>query len=131
MPRQLKWNEPAQEAFNKLRKAFTTAPILQHPNPDIPFTVEVDASDMGVGLILSQCTDEKNKMYSVVLFSHKLFPSEQNYNVGNRELPCHKTRPGRMVSLARVSQTPVPCTVDHKNLEYLKAAKILNPREAR
>lgn len=49
--RKLKWNDLAQNTFNKV---FTAAPILQHPNPEKPFIVEVDASDLRVEAILSQ-----------------------------------------------------------------------------
>lgn len=58
-PRKLRWNDPANNAFDNLRKGFTTAPVLQHPDPEQPFIVEVDDSDCGVGDILSQHMDEK------------------------------------------------------------------------
>ncbi|XP_060792614.1 uncharacterized protein LOC132895868 [Neoarius graeffei] len=32
-PKHLHWTPAAKEAFNKLKTAFTTAPILQHPDP--------------------------------------------------------------------------------------------------
>lgn len=41
-------------AFTQLKKAFSTAPILQHPNPNYPFILEVDASETEVGAVLSQ-----------------------------------------------------------------------------
>lgn len=40
-------------AFAKLKTIFTTAPILRHPDPSMPFTVKVDAAGAGVGAILS------------------------------------------------------------------------------
>ncbi|XP_067249258.1 uncharacterized protein [Chanodichthys erythropterus] len=53
-PKYLSWSQPATNAFETLKKAFTTAPLLVHPNPDLPFVVEVDASTTGVGAVLSQ-----------------------------------------------------------------------------
>ncbi|KAL0167357.1 hypothetical protein M9458_039201, partial [Cirrhinus mrigala] len=53
-PKRLTWTTSAEHAFRDLKTAFTTAPILCHPNPDLPFLVEVDASTTGVGAILSQ-----------------------------------------------------------------------------
>ncbi|XP_075461274.1 uncharacterized protein LOC142497390 [Ascaphus truei] len=47
------WSPEATRAFEKLKKAFSSAPILVHPDPGLPFTLEVDASDVGVGAILS------------------------------------------------------------------------------
>ncbi|KAK3535798.1 hypothetical protein QTP70_021111 [Hemibagrus guttatus] len=53
-PKSLSWTSSAEEAFNTLKEAFTTAPLLVHPDPDRPFIVEVDASTTGVGAVLSQ-----------------------------------------------------------------------------
>ncbi|KAL1277068.1 hypothetical protein QQF64_023741 [Cirrhinus molitorella] len=34
--KKLDWSQPAQEAFERLKEKFTTAPILSHPNPNFP-----------------------------------------------------------------------------------------------
>lgn len=100
--------------------------ILKHPNPEKPFTIEVDASESGVGVILLQRLGEK-KLHSIAFFSKKLSLVERNYDVGNKELLavqlmleewCH------WLEGAKHSFT------DNKNLEYIKAAKRLNPRQA-
>lgn len=49
----LVWTEEAMTSFQSLKTAFTQAPLLVHPNPDLPFTVEVDTSTTGVRAILS------------------------------------------------------------------------------
>lgn len=55
-------------------------------DPKKPFIVDVDASETGVGAILSQCFGEKPKLHPMAYYSKKLTPPEQNYNIGNREL---------------------------------------------
>lgn len=50
-PRKLLWSDLARSAFSNLKLRFNTAPILHHPNPDLPFVVEVKASSCGIGLI--------------------------------------------------------------------------------
>src|SRR3979490_3028899 len=52
----LPWNftEDCRESFNKLKQAFTFAPILTHWTPDCPLIVETDASDYVLAAILSQ-----------------------------------------------------------------------------
>jgi len=49
----LHWSTDATQAFNELKNHFISAPILHHPDPNIPFVVEVDASNTGIGAILS------------------------------------------------------------------------------
>ncbi|XP_026054842.1 uncharacterized protein LOC113040853 [Carassius auratus] len=43
-PKSPSWTPSATEAFNNLKKAFTSAQLLIHPNPELLFVVEVDAS---------------------------------------------------------------------------------------
>ncbi|KAK3544542.1 hypothetical protein QTP86_015846 [Hemibagrus guttatus] len=47
-PKSLLWSPATEGALNTLKRAFTTAPLLIHPDPDKPFVVEVDASTTGV-----------------------------------------------------------------------------------
>ncbi|KAI2658554.1 Transposon Tf2-9 polyprotein [Labeo rohita] len=82
----LTWTPAAAQAYDELRQRFTTAPILHHPDPNLPFLVEVDASNTGVGAVLSQRQGQPLKTYPCAFFSHKLSPAERNYDVGNREL---------------------------------------------
>lgn len=37
------WNEEATEAFEKLKSAMSTLPVLALPNFDLPFIIETDA----------------------------------------------------------------------------------------
>ncbi|KAI2646367.1 Transposon Tf2-8 polyprotein [Labeo rohita] len=85
-PRRLTWDPAAHEAFQHIKKLFSTAPLLHHPNPNLPFTVEADASTTGVGAVLSQAVGESSILHPCAFFSRKLSPAEQNYDVGNREL---------------------------------------------
>lgn len=63
------WTPAAGEAFNALKARFTSAPILQVPDPDRQLVVEVDASDIGVGAILSQRSLGDNKLHLCAFFS--------------------------------------------------------------
>ncbi len=80
------WSEAAQGAFDRLKGLFTSAPILITPDPEKQFIVEVDASDVGVGAILSQRSSLDDKIHPCAFYSHRLSPAERNYDVGNREL---------------------------------------------
>src|SRR6516165_7612167 len=48
------WGADEQRAFERLKRALVTAPVLQSPDPDLPYVVTTDASDYAVGAVLSQ-----------------------------------------------------------------------------
>ncbi|KAL0195002.1 hypothetical protein M9458_008574, partial [Cirrhinus mrigala] len=127
----LTWSTDAVQAFHELRHRFTTAPILRHPDPQLPFLVEVDASSTGVGAVLSQRQGQPPKTYPCAFFSHKLSPAERNYDVGNRELLAIKLALEEWRHCLEGARHPFTILTDHKNLEYLRAAKVLNHRQAR
>ncbi|KAL0183658.1 hypothetical protein M9458_019354, partial [Cirrhinus mrigala] len=85
-PRTLTWTPEATLAFERLKEAFTSAPILVHPDPQKPFVVEVDASTTGVGAILSQQQGNPPQLKPCAYFSRKFNPAEKNYDISNREL---------------------------------------------
>lgn len=52
-----------------LKHLFTSAPILKHPDPELPFVVEVDASESEISAILAQHQEPTHKLFPLcVLF---------------------------------------------------------------
>ena len=47
------------EAFETLKKALISAPIVQPPDWNLPFEIMCDASDYDVGVVLGQRVDKK------------------------------------------------------------------------
>ncbi|KAK3540836.1 hypothetical protein QTP86_002347 [Hemibagrus guttatus] len=84
--RKLAWPDPAQGAFIRLKSSFTTAPILRHPDPAIPFVIKLDASSCGIGAVLSQRQRDSGKLHPCTYYSRTLTTAETNYDVGNHEL---------------------------------------------
>ncbi|XP_018410495.1 PREDICTED: myeloperoxidase-like [Nanorana parkeri] len=80
------WSQEAQAAFTQLKLQFTSAPILRHPDPELPYVLEVDASEAAVGAVLSQRQGLKSLLHPVAYFSRKLSVAERNYDVGDQEL---------------------------------------------
>ncbi len=127
----ISWAPEAEQAFHQLKSAFCTAPVLIHPDPNLRFVVEVDAATLGVGAALSQWKGETPVLHPCAYFSRKLSPAEQNYDVGNRELLAIKLALEEWRHWLEGAQYPFEVITDHKNLQYLRDAKRLNPRQAR
>ncbi|KAK3570134.1 hypothetical protein QTP86_012507 [Hemibagrus guttatus] len=130
-PKSLTWTPTALQAFDTLKQAFTTSPLLVHPDPERPFVIEVDASTTGVGAVLSQQQGKPLRLHPCAFFSRKLNPAEANYDIGNRELLAIKFALEEWRHWLEGAKHPFTVLTDHKNLEYLRAAKRLNPRQAR
>ncbi len=130
-PKSLSWTPEATQAFQHLKLAFCSAPALFHPNPTLRFVVEVDASTLGVGAVLSQWKGEPPVLHPCAYFSRKLSPAEQNYDIGDRELLAIKLALEEWRHWLEGAQHPFEVITDHKNLQYLRDARRLNPRQAR
>ena len=71
------WDEPQQRTFDSL-KALTVQPILKMADLSKPFTLQVDASNEGLGAVLLQ---DEGKKSPIAYASRKLKPSEKSYAV--------------------------------------------------
>lgn len=76
------WTSVQQAAFDDLKQALTSPPILKHPNFDYPFLVDTDACSTGLGAILMQNIDNNESVISYA--SRKLNEAEAKWCV--REL---------------------------------------------
>jgi len=79
------WNPTARVAFDTLKMAFTSTPVLIHPDPAKPFIVETNTLDFSLGAILSQFEID-GLLHPVVFYSWKLTSAEINYQVYDKEL---------------------------------------------
>uniref|UniRef100_A0A8C6PCD2 Gypsy retrotransposon integrase-like protein 1 n=1 Tax=Nothobranchius furzeri TaxID=105023 RepID=A0A8C6PCD2_NOTFU len=125
------WDAEASRSFCDLKERFIQAPILTRPDPAKQFTLEVDASDTGVGAVLSQTSPTDHRLHPCAFFSRRLSPAERNYDVGDRELLAVKLALEEWRHWLEGAEHPIVIWTDHKNLSYLKEAKRLNPRQSR
>ena len=78
------WSHAQDNAFNDIKSAMTTAPVLAIPNPALPYEVYTDASGFGVGAVLLQ--DHGRGLQPIAYLSHKLSDAERKYATHEQEL---------------------------------------------
>ena len=74
------WTTSAQEALNKIKELITQAPILRLPDFSKIYEVACDASNVGIGGVLSQ------EGHPIAFYSEKLDSSKFNYSTYDKEL---------------------------------------------
>ena len=78
------WTRACQKAFEDLKHAFTTAPVLAYYDARLEMWVETDFSDFVTAGMLLQMHD--GMLRPVAIFSKKISPAECNYIIYNKEL---------------------------------------------
>lgn len=74
--RKVQWTPECQASFDALKVALTSAPVLAYARYDQPFVVYTDASNQGLGAVLSQIQDGSERV--IAYASRSLHPTEQN-----------------------------------------------------
>jgi hypothetical protein len=69
------WDDRCEKAFQEIKNRLMTAPILAHPDFNLPFEIHTDASMKGIGAILTQTQDTQEK--AIWYASRKLTNAEQ------------------------------------------------------
>ena len=77
------WGPEQSKAFNVLSNALISSPILTYPIFSEPFVLETDASNIGIGCVLSQKRD--NKFLPLTYSSRLLRKAERNYSTTDKE----------------------------------------------
>ena len=110
------WGDKEQEAFEKLKAALTSPPILAMPCDTGELILDTDAADTGIGAVLSQCQDGVERV--VAYASRSLDARERNYCVTRKELLAvvHFVRYFKQYLLGRTFRV----RTDHAALTWLR-----------
>eukprot|EP00731_Ephydatia_muelleri_P034946 Em0087g15a len=80
-----KWTVECQLAFDVLRACLSSPPVLSYPDYSRRFVLDTDASDIGIGAVLSQ-EDATGSEVVIAYASRTLSRPEQRYCVTRKEL---------------------------------------------
>ena len=118
------WKVSCTQAFNDLKHALTTAPVLVLPDPGKPFELVCDASGFGIGAVLLQ--NERPVAY----YSRKMTAAERNYVVTEQELLA-TVEALRVFRCYLLSGQQFNLVTDNRPNTFLQTQPILSRRQAR
>ena len=115
---EFEWGLEQQNAFDKIKNILASTPMLNYPNMDLPFVVQTDACDDGLGAVLSQVVDDIERV--IEYRSRVLQPAEKIWPVREKEAlaiiyACETFRP-YLYGSKFVIET------DHQSLKWLMTA---------
>lgn len=120
----------ALDAFNRMKTAFTSAPVLAHFNDAKESFLYTDASDFAISGILYQLGDD-NERHPIAFFSRKLDTAEINYDIHDKEMLAVMASLRDFRHWLSGTLIPVSVITDHKNLQYFMSQRVLNRRQSR
>eukprot|EP00731_Ephydatia_muelleri_P034136 Em0048g12a len=127
-PTRVSWSNECEQAFTSLKGCLCSDPVLRSPNFEKQFILQTDASNRGIGAVLSQC-DEEGQEHPVAYYSRKLLPREERYSTVEKECLAIKQaiHHFRMYLLGRQFKVET----DHQALVWMDRLKDTNARLTR
>ena len=119
------WLPVHTAAFEAIKQALCSAPVLVLPDSNKPYRLIADASDLGTGAVLMQ--DD----HPIAYLSHKFSPTEANYHTGERELLAVIIALKKWRCYLQGCPGGLTLTTDHHPLKYLQTQPHLSPKQAR
>ena len=113
------WDSSGSAAFHELRAALIDAPILAFPTETGQYILDTDASNFGLGGVLSQIQNDQERV--VAYCSRALRPSQRRYCTTKREMLAVVAMCIQFRSYLRGSHFTL--RTDHKSLMWLHRFK--------
>ena len=113
------WDSSCSAAFHELRAALIDAPILAFPTETGEYILDTDASNFGLGGVLSQIQNDQERV--VAYCSRALRPSQRRYCTTKREMLAAVAMCIQFRSYLRGARFTL--RTDHKSLVWLHRFK--------
>ena len=128
--RKFVWSQDCQKAFEALKGILASAPVLQAPEMNKPFSLTVDASDNGVGAVLFQ-PGSSNVLHPVCYFSYKFKSYQKSYSTVEKEALGIVLALEKFRSYLSCTAYPITVFTDHNPLVFIERVKFKNMRVLR
>src|SRR5258708_3061266 len=119
------WGSPEQKAFDALKKAVTSAPILTFPSQSGCFHLKCNTSNFATRGVLSQA--QADGMHQPITFMSKGFSdAERNYQIHNKEMLAIMCALDEWRHFLEGATEKFEILMDHWNLAYFRDTQKLN-----
>ena len=115
------WTKEDQEAFEHLRTCLVSSPILSFPDFEKPFMIFCDASNTGLGVVLSQ--EQNGKEVVISYASRTLKGPEVRFSTTEKEALAVIYALKHYRHYLQFQKEPIKIMSDHKPLVWLAAQK--------
>ena len=129
-----KWTPECQRAFDLIKQQLTVVPLLAHANPNMPYVLYTDSSEIACGACLVQSCEEGENWIPgipnekpIYFLSHKFAPSQiRSLCVGGKELYAIVYALDKLHYWVHGAEVTI--RTDHKPLKYLLSAEQKNKK---
>ena len=118
------FDDKCLNAFETLKEALISTPIMQPPDWNLPFEIMCDASDYAVGAVLGQ--RKEKKLHAIYYASRTLDPAQMNYATTEKELLAVVFALDKFRSY--LVGAKIIIYTDHAAIRYLLSKKDAKPR---
>ncbi|XP_076067760.1 uncharacterized protein LOC143040567 [Oratosquilla oratoria] len=123
-----KWTQACQDSFASVKALLANAPVLRAPDLQRPFTIHVDASEVGAGAVLLQEGEEDRVLHPVCYFSKKFLKAQRNYATIEKEALALIMALEAFRAYVESTVHPVQVFTDHNPLTFVERMKNTNQR---
>ena len=124
------WSENCQNAFENSKSLLINSPVLITPDFEKQFKLAVDASDVGIGAVLYQETDD-NVEKPISYFSKKLDKHQKNYSTIEKECFAMLSALQHFDVYLNPTVYPILVYTDHNPLTFMHKMRNKNQRLTR
>ena len=121
------WDESCDNSFQQIKSILCSKPVLTTPDLSKPFTLQVDASDHGIGAVLMQEKSGTKMLHPVSYYSCQLKASQRALSTVEKELLAI-VQALQKFEVYFASNIPVTIMTDHNPLIFLNRMKNSNQK---
>lgn len=114
------WTPDYEKAFETIKNALISAPVLSYAKSSRPFILTCDASDLAISYILGQ-KDENGREYVIAYGGKALTEEERKWSTSDKE--CYAIIRGIQAYRPYLAGTHFTIVTDHRALVWLQSAK--------